>query len=52
MDRKLFDLSELKTRTKADTCNIKELQCAEDAAIDAQFSKALQRMIEIQHRKY
>ena len=52
MDRKLFDLSKLKTRTKTDTCYTKELQYAEDAAVDAQSNKALQRMIENQHRNY
>ena len=52
VDRKLFELSELKTSTKIDTCNIKELQYAEDAAIVALSNKALQRMIENQHRNY
>ena len=36
MDRNLFDFGELKARTRADNCNIEDLQYADDAATVAQ----------------
>lgn len=52
LDRNLFDLKKLKARTKTHSCNIKELQYADDAAIVAHSPLELQRMVDILHHIY
>ena len=52
MDRNLFELAKLKARKRTATCNIKHLQYADNAAIVAYSTQALQRMTEILHRVY